>query len=200
VSERNPFGSDIRLPSLPRPPRLRTPARLPRGPKLYTQPVKRTGGPGEPPPGFVTAQTSASEWHLYWAFARVFDDPEDPRKPSPLTGQWDGGRDWAYQNPFSGGRRTGGQVSDFVAYLGGAAVVVRLQSLQFHVFADARQQARDDLLKLDIAEAYTVVDIFEQDFIADATGQAAIVLVKDALRGIEATSPLAAGTGREARA
>ena len=75
------------------PPKLRTPARLPRGPEWLHLPVQKLGGPGDPPPGFVGATNSAVEWMVYWALSKVFGRPEDPRKP-PFDGAWP---DWTYQ-------------------------------------------------------------------------------------------------------
>src|SRR5690606_25402309 len=54
-----------------RPPRLRSFPVMPRGPRLYKlDPDHAKSGPGEPPPGFVTATTSATEWFVYWAVAK----------------------------------------------------------------------------------------------------------------------------------
>lgn len=77
-----------------RPPRLRHAPVTSRGPAWYTQATRaiHTGGPGAPPPGFVTATTSGDEWMWYWASMRVLDPDRDPTQP-PFYG----GKDWDYQ-------------------------------------------------------------------------------------------------------
>ena len=51
------------------------------------------GGPGDPPPGFVVGQTSATEWVIYWAMSKVFGQPDDPREVQPLDAEREGERE-----------------------------------------------------------------------------------------------------------
>jgi len=61
----------LKLPPIPKPPVVK------RGPKLYEfgKDHGHTGGPGDPPPGFVTIKTTATEWPIYWALAKVLGTP-----------------------------------------------------------------------------------------------------------------------------
>jgi hypothetical protein len=178
-----------RLPALtksPRPKRLRPlPVEHAQGPRplgLANDPAQ-VAGPGQPPPGFVGAATSKSEWVFYWAIAKALNDPPDPRRP-PFRG----GRDWDYQKAAlnQGGLRSlGSAIIDFVVYLPRARLGIRLQSSRFHVNASARQHAFDERQFANLSRLYTVVDVYEQDFIPalrlDPTGQAAIQVAKDAI-------------------
>ena len=196
------------LPTMPnarrrpvRPPRLRGPVGLPRGPRLYRI-LKGYGlvhGPGEPPPGFITFTNSLSEWFIYWALAKVIKFPRDPRK-GPYIG-WPGL--WSYQTPVDGGRAfRGGQVVDFIVeppVTGGETLAIRIQTERYHLFTDSAKHAVDELLKVRLARFGRVVDLFEQDFIHDASGQAAILEVKRALFGGHPSNPLRAGNARRIR-
>jgi hypothetical protein len=186
--------------TLRRPNRLPTMRDLPtnpRGPRLYSQRPKRLGGPGVPPPGFVGGQTSAEEWWVYWALAKIFDDPADPRQP-PFLGARDGR--WTYQSPFAGGRRmAGGAVIDFVVYAGGEVIAIRLQTERFHIYATGGQQTHDLEQEAVISEYARVIDLFSQDFIGDGTGQAVIIQLKDALAGFPPRDPITSGTARRSR-
>lgn len=202
-----------RLPALPRPrgqqrpPRLRRPPAIPTGPRLYgvTREPERLGGPGSPPAGFVGATTSASEWVVYWALAKALGTPADPRQPPFL-----GGEGWTYQAPYNGGNDVlGGSIIDFVVYAGASRndpllpfedVGIRVQTERFHVFASAGTQAADLDLKVGLSHVLRVADVYEQDFIGDRSGQAAIILVKRAMAGIEAINPITGGTARRVRA
>lgn len=73
-----------------RPPKSRQrPTIFPKGPALFkmgTKPQTSIGGPGEPPPGFLTAHNSKDEWVLYWAFAKTRGTPKNPRTPPFIGG------------------------------------------------------------------------------------------------------------------
>ncbi len=187
-----------RLPgTVPRPPVIRRFAAMPTGPRLLTQPGERIVGPGEPPTGFVEPTTSTEEWWCYWALAKVFADPVDPREP-PFFGGRRG--TWSYQSPFFGGRREiGGAVVDFVANGDFGAVGIRLQTERYHIFAGPRKHATDLLQRERLGARINVVDIFSQDFIEDPSGASIIKLIKAALGRIEAQNPVTAGTARRTR-
>ena len=180
-----------------RPPRLRSFPVMPRGPRLYKlDPDHAKSGPGEPPPGFVTATTSATEWFVYWAVAKVLKQPKDPRQP-PFMGH---PGVWEYQHPMMGGRAArGGAVADFRILPGNAVdgeILIRVQTSRYHLFTDASKQAVDELLLTRMARFGRVVDIYEQDFIHDDSGQAVILEVKKALYGGRSSDPLSAGTAK----
>lgn len=195
-----------RLPKLPeigkKPVPLKVPkhAIAPLGPAIYNRGKKPdlVGlGPGEPPPGFLTAWTSASEWRYYWAIAKIMDDPPNPRQP-PFAG----GREWKYQweDPAFGARVPGGQVMDFAVEWADEVVGLRIQTERYHVMAGANQQARDAFLKMHILVVDRVMDLFDQVSIHDLSGAATVAQVKRALRGEVEVDPIKAGTAQRVRA
>jgi len=183
----------------PKVPRLDYPTVAPRGPKLYklaARPRILGVGPGEPPPGFVTAHTSASEWRYYWALSRVLGTPRNPR-----IGPFTGGVDWSYQKAIEGGRmEPGGSVVDFVVHQGTSTMGIRIQTERFHVFADAATQMKDLSTKIHVKALDKIIDIYDQWSIADRTGEATIKQVKRALQGIQEQDPLRFGTAQRKRA
>jgi hypothetical protein len=183
-----------------RPPRLSSIPAVPRGPKLYSVPKslqKGTNGPNEPPPGFVTATTSRVEWWVYFALFKVLAPNRDPRD----------GRNgfigipgiFGYQTAFEGGRnRTGGgQIIDFTIepheLTTGQPVALRLQTERFHVFTDDIKQGREQLLRSRLSRSYVVRDLYEQNFLFDPSGQAVVIAVKNALRGMTEPNPVRGG-------
>ena len=81
----------LKLPPIPKPETVK------RGPKLYEYGKEHghTGGPGDPPPGFVTIKTTATEWPIYWALAKVLGTPAaDKISTGPFRG---GPPQWEYQ-------------------------------------------------------------------------------------------------------
>lgn len=169
-------------------PRLRTPPAIPTGPRMYRPPRFQgyQGGPGPAPPGFVIGQTSESEWWIYWAFAKIFGQPQDPR-----IGPFYGAPGiWGYQ---VGHRELGSAVIDFVVYPNKKSrnlrYAFRIQTEYFHNYADSETQAYD-LMQLWRLSAYNVVvDVYDFEFMYDLTGQAVIILLKRALNG-ELWSPV----------
>ena len=191
---------DLRIPQqkMPRLGGIPQTLKGPKGLRLTVQPERRSIGPGEPPPGFVIATTSASEWIAYWASAQVFNDPLDPRKPPYF-----GGRDWGYQKSLDGGRKQqGGAVIDYIYWLPGETVGVRLQTSRFHDAAGPVKEAMDraQLVSLSWQWGITIKDLDEQDIIADRTGEAAVRRLVELLGGRERINPGVAGTYRQVRA
>lgn len=179
------------------PPRVRRMPTYSTGPRilgLQRDPVREVG-PGSPPPNFVSATTSASEWVLYWALAKVFNDPIDPRKP-PFYG----GRDWGFQIAINGGRRqAGGSVVDFVLYLVGEIVGIRLVSQRFHINAGPEKQAYDEAQARGLSRSMTVKDVYEGDIIRDRTGEGAVRVAIDTIGGRARLNPIRSGTARRIR-
>lgn len=189
--------------------RRNTPARTRPG-QLRREPVFGTGpralqlqkdptyqyGPGEAPPGFVSATTSKSEWVFYWAIAKAFNDPRDPRTP-PF---W-GGRDWAYQIAMQGGRREpGGAVVDFLIYLPGETIGIRLQTSRFHIQAGPEKQAYDEAQFTNLSRFITVRDVYEEQFIGDRSGESAVRIAVETIGGRGRMNPIRSGTARQVRA
>lgn len=186
-----------------RPPRMRTFPVLPRGPRLYRQSPgsDRMSGPGEPPPGFVTPTTSATEWIVYWAISKVLKFPKNPRQ-GPFTG-WPGL--WSYQTPFEGGRAIrGGQVIDFIIESPSTnygTVAIRVQTERYHLFTDERKRAKEVILQARVGRHVRIEDIFEQDIVGKGKedGQAAVLDIKRILYGGSVSNPLKAGSARRIR-
>ena len=182
-----------------RPPRPanRTTA-LPEGQKIIKRmrnlAGQQTGGPGEPPPGFVSGTTSAEEWAgLYWPLAVIFNDPEDPREP-PFYGSRL--RTWEFQSPQMGGRsRSGGAVIDAVVYTETGTIGMRLVTEYFHMGKGSKIQANDALQRVNLMRSgyMNIVDIFSGDVVGDASGETAIKVIKDALALIQRPDPLLSG-------
>lgn len=181
------------------PPRLPSIPTFPKGPRLYQVPdaLRRgTTGPGEPPPGFVTATTSRIEWAYYWALFKVLVPSENPRK-GPFVG-YPGV--FSYQSSFAGGRSRlgGGAVIDFVVephpLTNGQPVALRIQTERFHLFTDQVKQAREQLYRDRMSRYYVVRDLYEQNVLFDKTGQAVVIAVKNALRGVIEPNPVRGGT------
>ncbi|HSE46440.1 MAG TPA: hypothetical protein VLA89_14030 [Gemmatimonadales bacterium] len=177
----------------PSPSRLSRLAALPTGPKylrLRADP-EQMGGPGEPPPGFVTASTSRSEWAFYWAAAIATGTPRDPREPPFTGGDW-----WVYQRPFDQGR--GSAVIDFVFFTAEGKLAIRIQTYQYHFHTDAFKQAVDRLQAQYLGRFFKVIDVNEEDLIRDKSGQEAVKTVKSLLAGYVFLDPLKAGTVTDA--
>jgi len=146
-------------------------------------------GPGEPPYGFVGGTTSRSEWFLFWAFQKILGPPgQGPREYT-----------WEYQQSFQGGRHIpGGSVVDFVVYTPLYTVLCRLVSYYYHHAAGSEKQASDFEQRVRLGESsdnsLVVIDVYEEDFIHDETGEAAIEVAKLAIAGVEMPNPIATGS------
>lgn len=158
----------------------------PTGPRFLNQ--KRDvseSGPGEPPPGFVTATTSREEWVIYWALTKILGPPERGS--------------WSYQSNLLGGReRAGGAVADFVITNRRPSLIIRVQTERFHIATEYEKQARDELQKASLERAgFRVLDVYAEHFMRSTnfeTGQAAIAVVWDALKGIQRPNPITSRT------
>lgn len=182
-----PSNPKVKLPT------LRKPAALPTGPRMFRplpldeQPIRP--GPGEPPPGFVNARTSRTEWFIYWGLATIFKNPVDPRQP-PFFGGWP---DWTFQQALD----DVGAVLDFIINNPGNGmntVALRVVTEYWHLYTSNQKQASDEMQKDALSAYYTVIDVYDQDFINDPTGQATIVTLKNVLGMIERPNPLYLGT------
>ena len=173
-------------------PRLRRPPAMPTGPKAVGITTKKqvVGGPGEPPPGFLSPANSKTEWFVYWALSKVFGSPADPRV-GPFTG---GQPDWMYQQAVNGGAGVlGGTTIDFVVYGARRPTAFRIVTEYYHIFTSRSKQVSDEMQKISVSDRYDVVDLYDMDFITDPTGQQAIVVVKMGLAMIERPDPILSG-------
>ena len=143
---------------------------------LYKKPERRIG-PGKPPPGFVTPTTSAEEWVAYWAFSRVFEDPAPDKVRIP---PFFGGLEWGFQ---LGDRELGSAVVDFVVYLPGEIIGIRLVTEFFHAAAGVQKEASDLGQVLTLSRFMTVKDLYSQDIIEDASGESAVRAIVELLGG-----------------
>lgn len=124
--------------------------------------------------------TSLSEAMVYWALLKIVG-PE--------------GQGWKYQDSVMGGRHgPGGAVVDFVVYYRSVAYAIRLQTYRYHIAAGPEKQAydQDQIVNLSTLNVI-VVDIYEQDFIDDTSGQAVLQVVYRAINGQYSMSPIASG-------
>lgn len=173
-------------------PELRKPAVVKRGARLYGMRARQrhTGGPGDPPPGFVTIKTTATEWPIYWALSKVFDEPSADRvRRGPFRG---GPPFWEYQAYLD----LGGMAStnyDFMVWQPnpyGQPVAIRIQTEGFHNFVPNAKHIYDKLHRSRGEERFDVVDIYDYMYLSDPSGQAAIMVVKYALHLIEPPDPI----------
>lgn len=178
------------LPSLPGPPKK------PQAPRFVPPHEYLIGGPGDPPPGFLTGQNSLTEWYVYFALAKIFDDPKEYRNP-PFYG----GRDWGYQIARLGGftRALGSAVVDFVVYQGATVLGIRIQTERFHTYAGSRRHAYDIVQRGNLeGNGLSVVDVYDDQILGDPSGQKAVIAMKKAIGRLEKISPVTAGTATRA--
>lgn len=183
---RNPVRPK-RLPSIPA---------FPRGPKfLDYSSLPKIGGFGEPPPGFINRSNSQAEWPVYFGLAKVFSSPKNPRK-GPFIGA---PGIWEYQQPYEGGSTTTGTVIDFVIYphelTRGRPMAIRVVTERYHLLVDPRKRAKDTVQEASLSRHYNVIDLYEQNYLFDRTGQTVIKLLKHVLAGGQAPDPFMGGRG-----
>jgi hypothetical protein len=182
-------------------PQLRKPPSIPTGGRMYKplpraqQPIVQ--GPGDPPPGFIRASTSITEWYVWYALCKIFDPLVDPR-----TGPFEGRYPYfSYQTPF-GGSGPGGATIDFVVYAIGTGrldTALRVVTEFWHIFTSNDKQASDAFQRDTIeSSGMTVIDLYDQDILGDPSGAKCIVTVKNALGMIERPDPILTGTALRA--
>lgn len=175
-------------------PKLKRPPAILKGPRIYqlTQEPRRIGPPGDPPLGFVTPKTSATEWPPYWGLARITGFPKPSRvRTFPFLG---GPPAWEYQGFAEAGadRRTN---IDFIVwnYPGATPIAIRILTEFFHNFANIDTQFYDRIQRDRLENGFEVFDLFDYQYMRDVTGQAVIVLLKQAMGLIEGPSPVRSG-------
>jgi hypothetical protein len=148
-------------------------------------------GPGEPPPGFVTPTTSATEWYVYWALAKIYEDPLDPRQ-GPFFGRK---LKWGYQIGLDGGRSAGGAVVDFLIdeVPSGKRLGIRVVTQYFHLGQGSGKIAQDETQKANLMKYIDVYDLYDTEVLDDRTGEKSIIATKKALSMIHSSDPIFAG-------
>lgn len=184
------------LSSPPKLPTIRTKATRPTGLRIIPKSETLISGPGESPPGFVSGKTSESEWPPYWALAKIFKNPIDPRLP-PFFG---GAPDWAYQSEQNTLFGISGSTNvDFVVFQPPTIIGVRILSERYHLFTSSEKQAYDEQQKAALeAAGVTVFDLYEDEYLLDPSGQAAIIAMKRAIGRLSSLNPLTSGTALRA--
>jgi hypothetical protein len=189
-------------PAPPRPPRPSGPPRFPRGPALLGLGHRRSdvGGPGIAPAEFILlADASAYEWIWYWASAKWFHDPPDPRRP-PFTGARSGV--WQYQQATEPGdpRAEGNSISDFLYHLPTGDMIVRIDTWYFHTTAGPQKQAQDVWQTIHAGGLNTRVErVYDFQFVGDGSGKAAIAALRQAIAGEGVIGPGSGGTAFQIR-
>jgi len=174
----------------------------PRGPELLHLGQKRTTGSGGPGLKPVDFPGSGAEWPWYWASAKYFKDPPDPRV-GPFTGGIKG--EWAFSDPIAPGvtaaRDPGTGTPDFVyVQPGGRRIIVRIEGFYWHIGQGAMVQARDlYLINHTGASGDRVERVNDGDYMGDDSGSTAIRLLADILAGRPRTGALSGGTAKPPR-
>jgi hypothetical protein len=153
-----------------------------------------TGGPGEPPEGFVGIWTSETEWYVYWAFFRITEPSRNPRLPPFVGNDY-----FIYQKAEEGGRVPGGSVTDFAISTPTGWIGVRVETERFHIWTTADVQMKDFGIKTHLDSMERVISIWDQHFMYDESGQEVIRVCKLAMKGVELPSPIKWGTAERVR-
>jgi hypothetical protein len=177
-------------------PKLSKPAAISRGPRIYQMNTKPQvlGPPGEPPVGFVTPKTSATEWPPYWGLARITGYPraEDVRK-FPFVG---GPPIWTYQAFVETGSTKSSNV-DFMVwgpFQNATPVAIRIQTEFFHNFTTIENQIYDIIMRDKLESGFDVHDLYDYQYMRDPSGSAIIVLLKRAMGLIGGGPEISRGT------
>ena len=145
------------------------------------QPVlgaKKIGGPGEAPAWIITPTTSRSEWFIWWALMQILGPP--------------GESSWGYQISSN----NSATIIDFVVWDRQPRIAIRVQSERYHI-STLQSKHTYDRQQREMLErsGYVVIDVYEEHFLKDKSGFAAIMVTKDALKHIERPSPIRYKTG-----
>lgn len=173
-----------------RPPRPRKPSTRYFGQEFYKlrqKPRRLDNLFLNPPMEFASPTTSNGEWWIYLALAFVTGTPEDPTKPPFI-----GGENWTYQQDIEGGRMfRGGSVVDFVY---DERIGLRTQTGFWHlqqgtdvIFSDLARSIRQDTLE-------QIIDLYDQHYLHDPSGEAACKVVALAIKGIQLPDPYRTGS------
>ena len=173
-----------------RAPKMPRKTQFPQPPAIFASSQKtiRVGGPeafvAAHPELFGGATVSKDEGYFYWAMLNILGKPE--------TGGW------SYQAKLAGGRHLpGGSMPDFIYWNATPAIVVMIQGSFPHLQAGPRKLAFDeDQIRSVERMGFMVIQVFSEQYIDDPSGQAVILIAKDALKGIQRPNPGSFGTSR----
>jgi hypothetical protein len=174
-----------RPPGLPKTPRPLAPVhgtQRPGGAKRYAlnRGPEKLGGPGPPPPWFLTGNQGADEWPIYDACRVLFH-------------QGPGQGEWLFQTTIAA-QLPGGVKPDFVLVGQQPNVVMRVQSSRYHLAVDSWKAAYDVEQFIDLERfGYVVIDVFPQYYLVDEYGpltrQASIRTVREAQQHRQRLNP-----------
>ena len=181
----------------PTPKAVSRPIKVPRRAQFPEPPAIFRGVAAEPkfvggPQAFVDAHpelfggatVSAPEGYVYWALLQILGKPE-------VAG-------WTYQGKLAGGRHLpGGQMPDFEVWTTNPPLIIRVQGERIHLQAGPRRIALDEEDALAAQNmGFRLIDVFPTQYVSDQTGQAVILIVRDALKGIQRPNPASFGVVR----
>lgn len=178
---------------------LRTFSAIPRGPRQYKFTLEGDirGGPGTPPPGFLVASNSLTEWYVYWACFKALQIGLEAETTGPPFEGVPGF--FTYQTPMQGGRSLpGGAIPDFVVERTrtGIPVIIRVVTEYWHLYTDNEKQVRDELQKQRLDDEVDIVDVYDNEFMHDPTGAATVVVLKKAAGLIQSPDQLYSATAK----
>lgn len=137
------------------------------------------GGPDQFARTFMGGSTSRTEGYIFWSFLAL--------------GMVEN-VDFSYQSPLVGGmHELGGAVVDFIVYQKPMNLGLRIVTYQWHHAQGSEKAERDFEQKSSLTDMIKVIDLYEQHFINDPSGKAAIAVLKDALAEVERPDPLSTG-------
>lgn len=183
----------------PGPPKTREFSVTSRGPLYLPRSARQGGGPGEPPPGFVTPTTSAVEWLAYWAMWKIFGLPQNPRSYPYLGGM----PYWGYQVGIDGGREAGGAVVDFMmmgVVNSARRLGIRIVTEYWHLSLGSAKQAFDQAQMANLNRYIDVIDVLDRHLgpVANNDGRMPIIAMKRGLGLIRTSDPLMTGLTQRA--
>lgn len=173
----SPFTGRARRPKIPKVKRQTIRPEPPRQfPRVHSDTY--VGGPGEAPGWIITPSTSVSEWYIYWALEKKLGKQGEGK--------------WGYQISSN----NSSTIIDFVVWDREPRIAIRVQSERYHIATPQRRQTYDRLQREMLERSgYKVIDVYEEHFLGDKTGKAALAVVSDALKWRERPSPIKYKTG-----
>ena len=151
----------------------------PRGPAELHLGQKRVTGIGGPGPQPLDFPGSGAEWVWYWASAKYYKDPKDPR-----DGVYQGGEFWVFADPIGAGvtatRDPAEGTADFEYLM--EHTIVKIEGFYWHYGQGGAQTARDLYLISHLGAAGDrVVRVNDGEYMFDETGSVAVALLADIL-------------------
>lgn len=162
----------------PRPLKPARPTQRPTGPKMFrpgTKPMILNDWMN-PPPGFLNGNNSLSEWLIYKSLTLILGPEQNGA--------------WQYQGKINA-QLPGGAKPDFVVTQSSRPLALRVQTERFHIAVSSFKQFNDDEQRIQLGrQGYDVCDIYEEHYINDETGKAALKVTNDCLNGRQRANPI----------